>query len=148
MKSALQSLLWRSKMADQNPITTLPWRSWLNQILRWILGGIAGIVVSAWFYFGLKNDATTGSFFWFRGILESPLAVPFVGHISLFYPYPMSFPQISNFFATPPVLFWGLIGLLLASGRSVQLRIGITLLVIYVIVGCILFFQAIMQIPT
>jgi hypothetical protein len=123
-------------------------QSWLILFLRWPIGGFAGILISSWFYFGLINHATAGSFFWFGEILSSVVGVPFVGHVYLFYPYTISFLHITDFFVTFPVLIWGLIGALLASGRKNQITIGKILLVLYIIVGCVSFFGIAIMIPT
>jgi len=127
-------------MNNQNTDTNAQskkWRSWLILFLRWLLGGIAGVWISSWFYFGLKNHASTGSFLWFGELLESVLAIPFVGHIYLFYPDTISYTNVNDFLTSFPVLIWGLISALLASGNKEQMRIGRILLVAYVIVGCI-----------
>ena len=124
------------------------WQSWLVLFLRWLLGGIAGIGISSWFYFGIVTHANTGSFLWFGEILSSVVAVPFVGLAYLFYPGLISYPSVSDFFVTFPVLIWGLIGALLASGRKEQIKVGVILLVLWVIIGCISFFRLLMYIPT
>jgi len=87
-------------MNNQNTDTNAQskkWRSWLILFLRWLLGGIAGVWISSWFYFGLKNHASTGSFLWFGELLESVLAIPFVGHIYLFYPDTISYTNVNDF---------------------------------------------------
>jgi hypothetical protein len=122
----------------QNADIDLDARNGLILLLRLLLGGIAGVLISSWFYFGLINHLDVPSIF----------SLPFAGHLYLFYTYTVSFPHISDLFFTPPVLLWGLIGALLASGRKTQIKIGTTLLVIYVSVGCISLFQALMQNPT
>jgi hypothetical protein len=45
-------------------------------------------------------------------------------------------------------MIWGFISALLASGKKGQIKIGIVLLVIYIIVGCISYIQVLLQIPT
>ena len=46
-------------MNNQNPVDekSKQWQSWLILFLRWLLGGLAGIGLSAWIYYGLKNDS-------------------------------------------------------------------------------------------
>jgi hypothetical protein len=137
-------------MHNQNSTTdskSQKWPSWLVLFLRWILGGLAGIGISSWFYFGLKNDIFTGAFLWVLETL-SILFIPFGGHLHLFYPGASSFSHVNDFFVTFPVLFWGLIGALLASGRKSQITTGIILLVLFMIVGYISFFLVALRIPT
>lgn len=116
------------------------WQGWLVLILRGLLGGLAGIGISAWIYFGLKSHT-----------FEMPpiLSAPFAGHIYLFKLDTVSFLHVSDFFITFPVLVWGLIGALLASGRRNQIVVGMALLILYVIVGYISFFLFVLiNIPT
>ncbi len=102
------------------------WRSRIVLFLRLLLGGLAGIGISSWICFGLISHA----------IEMSPiLSAPFVGYIYLFHLDTVSFQHISDFFITFPVLFLGLIGALLASGRKSYIKTGAILLGIYVVVG-------------
>ena len=114
---------------------------------RWLLGALAGIGISASIYFALISHTFTGPFRWVLYISPS-LTFPFAGHIYWFYVDKISFPQISDFFFTVPVLIWGLIGALLASGRKEQIKAGITLLILYVGVGIYAFFRAVLMIAT
>lgn len=121
-------------------------RSWLMLVLRWLLGGLAGIGISSWIYFGLKSDTFTGPFLWLLEMLPI-LSVPFVGHIYLFYPGTIHFP-VNYYFITFPVLIWGLIGALIASGMRNQIIVGTVFLTLYVVVGFFSYFLAFLRIPT
>lgn len=137
-------------MNNQNSSTNLKsqkWPNWLVLFSRWILGGLVGIVISSWIYFGLKNDIFTGLFLRVLEML-SILFIPFVGHLYLFYPGANSFPHLNDFFITFPVLFWGLTGALLTSGRRSQITTGIILLVLFLVVGYVSFFLGVLRIPT
>src|SRR5919106_1624960 len=107
---------------------------WPVLFLRWFLGGLAGIGISASIYFALITPTFRGPFFWLLEMLPI-LSAPFIGHTYLFYPHTVSFPHINDLFVTFPVLFWGLIGALLASGRKSQTTTGIILLVLFIVVG-------------
>ena len=124
------------------------WPSWLVLFIRWLLGGISGVWISSWFYFGIATHATTGSYLWLKEILSPFKAAPFAGLIYLFNLDKRSFLNISDFFITYPALIWGLIGALLASGRSDQVKTGAVLLGLIVIVGFISFFRMVMMVPT
>jgi len=125
-------------MKTANP-RSKQWQSWLVLILRWLLGGLAGIGISAWIYFGLISHTFE---------MSPVLSVPFAGHIYLFHLDAISFRHVSDFLITFPALIWGLIGGLLASGRRNQIVAGMTMLIIYVVVGYISFFLFIIKIPT
>ena len=123
------------------------WRGWVILALRWLLGGLAGIGISSWIYFGLKNDIFIGPFLWMLETL-SILFIPFGGHLHLFYPGASTFSHVNDFFVTFPVLFWGFIGALLASGRKSQITTGKILLILFMIVGYVSFFLVALRIPT
>ncbi len=109
------------------------WRSWLVLFLRWLLGALAGIGISASIYFALKNHTLD---------ISPILSVPFIGQLLLFDP------SFSANDIVSPALIWGLIGTLPAAGGQNQITTGKILLVLYVIVGCISFFRVLMMIPT
>ena len=126
---------------------------------RWLLGGLAGFWISAWIGQGYLSNNTTGLL---KLILDSTslVAVLFMGQVLLFDPsffgkkwfidwLAYSFPNAERNFliVLVPSLIWGLVGLLLASGRNEQKKMGIILLIIYVIVGCISLTQLFVHIP-
>jgi hypothetical protein len=121
--------------------------NWPVLFLRWLLGALVAIVISASFYFALLNHNFSGPFLW---VLEKlpVLAAPFVGHIYLFYPPRDSFLSVYSLFVTIPVLSWGLVGAMLASVRKSQIRIGIILFVLFVLVGYVSFFLGALRVPT
>lgn len=87
-------------MHNQNSSADLKsqkWRSRLVLFLRWLLGGVAGIVISGWIYFGLKNQTPVGPFLWVLDMLPI-LSVPFIGHLYLFYQGALSYTHINDFF--------------------------------------------------
>lgn len=129
-------------MNNQNTDTNArskQWQSWPVLFLRWLLGSLAGIGISAWIYFGLISHTFE---------MSPVLSAPFAGHIYLFHLDTVSFLHVSDFFTTFPVLIWGLIGALLAWGRRNQIVAGMALLIIYVVVGYISFFLTILTIAT
>jgi hypothetical protein len=131
---------------DSNPQPNkLP--NWPVLFLRWLLGALAGIGLSSWIYFGLKNDAFTGPFLWVLEMLFI-LFIPFVGHLYLFYSGATSFSHVNDFFMTFPVLSWGLVGAMLASGRKSQIKIGTILLILFVVVGYVSAFLGALRVPT
>jgi hypothetical protein len=103
--------------------------------------------ISASIYFALMIHTFSGPFRWVLDISPS-LTFPFAGHIYWFYPDAVPCLHVACLFTTFPVFIWGLIGALLASGRKEQIKVGAILLVLWVIVGFISFFRAVMYIPT
>ncbi len=101
--------------------------------LRWIVGGIVGFVCS----FFLLITAET---------VYPPILGPIIaGQQELFYEliFYISFDHFGSvdFIYNLSVFIystvWGLIGALIASGRKQQKRIGVILLVIYVVAGAV-----------
>jgi len=140
---------WKTlKLDNQNSrINSRPenWRNWLLLSLRWLAGGLVGFVV--------------GLFLFILGeTVHPPLLGPIIaGQEELFNE--LMFYVFDDYFGSSDLIYgasflaysaiWMIIGALLLSGRSKQIKTGAILLILYVMIGCLWYvYWAFRMIPT
>ena len=134
------------------------WHSELVQFLRWLIGGVIGFGLSAWICYGYMTNTATGAPSWILDSLPSiligtPLMLfhpSFLGNDNLIDYLVRAFPNISRDFIviSVPSVIWGCIGALLASGSKGQIKTGVILLVLYLLLGFYALFRVVRMVPT
>ncbi len=113
------------------------WPGWLVLFLRWLLGGIAGYLISYYLFIISASGPLPVIGFLFLGQVElfnSLLFKALYDNFILFSP--------TSIYGTSIFLYsmlWGLIGALLASRRRKQIIAGVIFLVLYIIAGGVYF---------
>ncbi len=116
------------------------WKSWFVLLLRWFIGGFAGFIS------GLFLFVVSETFF-------PPLLGPIIaGQEELFDA--LIYLLSNNYSNSTGSLFiyftiWGLIGALFISGRKMQIKIGVVLLILYIVAGGLFYvIWGFMSLPT
>jgi hypothetical protein len=102
-------------------------------LLRWLLGGIAGYMMSLYVFFTVDT---------FHPPLLEPIIIGQVEFFNnLFYNTSLDnviFVPLASFYGISGFMYsllWGLTGSLLASGRKKQISTGLVLLILYIVLG-------------
>lgn len=99
--------------------------------LRWLIGFLVGFGISALVYIDFLNNIY---------IIPFPIAIPFIGQYYFFNYLIYSSTSYSNYSIVFPAMIWGIIGVLLASGKKKQIKIGAIALIGNIVVGIVLYF--------
>ncbi|MDK1029586.1 MAG: hypothetical protein QGD88_09435 [Anaerolineae bacterium] len=114
------------------------WKNWLILFSRWLLGSVVGAIIGLALHF-------------LKVIIYPPILGPIIqGQRALFDQliFSIYYLLFNNYLSSDLRFYlsliiyatlWGLIGALLLSGKKKQIKIGVVLLVIYLVVGGVYF---------